>query len=144
MTAPGRRLALDYGRRRIGLAVCDALGITTRPLPMLVRTNLAADLEAIAACCTEQEAQGIVVGIPFNLDGEAGRAADEVSLFARVLRERVELPVDEVDERLSTRAAHAFLADAGHRHAKRKARLDSTAAMLILRAWLARRKHAGI
>jgi putative Holliday junction resolvase len=143
MTPPGRRLAVDYGRKRIGLAVCDALGITTRALPMLESTALEQDLRAIERHCKEEDAAGIVVGIPLDLTGGEGRAAQEVRLFAAVLRERLALPVDEVDERLTTKGAHALLKDAGHRHAKRKARVDSTAAMLILRAWLDRRKHGG-
>jgi putative Holliday junction resolvase len=141
MSAPGRRLAIDYGRKRIGLAVCDALGITTRALPLLESTTLVADLDAIARLCAEEEAAGVVIGIPLRLDGSEGRAADEVKLFARVLRERLPVPVDEIDERLTTKGAHALLKDAGKRHAQRKGKLDSTAAMLILRAWLDRRKH---
>jgi putative Holliday junction resolvase len=143
MSPPGRRLAIDYGRKRIGLAVCDALGITTRALPMLESTALEADLAAIARHGKEEAVIGIVIGIPLDLRGGEGRAAQEVRLFAAVLRERLGLPVDEIDERLTTKGAHALLKDAGHRHAQRRTRLDSTAAMLILRAWLDRRKHAG-
>ena len=141
---PGRRLAVDYGRKRIGLAVCDALGITTRALPLLVSTKLDADLEAIARHCKEEEIEGIVIGIPIQLDGAEGRAASEVKLFASVLRERIGLPVDEVDERLTTKSAHALLKDAGFRHARRKPRLDGAAAMLILKAWIERRKRGEV
>ena len=140
MSAPGRRLAVDWGRRRIGLAVCDALGITTRGLPRLESTTLEADLAALAKICQDEEIVGIVIGIPTQMDGVDGRAAGEVRLFAQVLRERLPYPVDEEDERLSTKSAHALLKDAGHRHSARKPKLDSTAATVILRSWLQRRK----
>ena len=142
MNAPGRRLAIDYGRKRIGLAVCDALGISTRALPQLTSTTVDADLKALARVVAEEEIVGVVIGLPLQLDGQEGRAAREVRLFANVLRETLKLPVDEVDERMSTKAAHALLKDAGQRHAERRQRLDSTAAVLILRSWLAARKHA--
>ncbi len=142
MSAPGRRLAIDYGRKRIGLAICDGLGLTTRPLPLLESTTLEADLKALARVIADEEIVGVVIGIPFQLDGQEGRAAQEVKLFAAVVRERLALTVDEVDERLSTKAAHALLKDAGQKHAQRRGRIDSTAALLILKSWLERRKHA--
>ncbi len=142
MSAPGRRLAVDYGRRRIGLAVCDPLGITTRALPSLLSTTLDEDLATIAGHCRAEEVEGLVIGVPIRLDGGEGRAASEVRLFAAVLRERLKLEVDEVDERLTTKGAHALLKEAGHRHAQRRPRLDGTAAMLILRTWLERRKRS--
>jgi putative Holliday junction resolvase len=140
VSAPGRRLAVDWGRKRIGLAVCDALGLTTRALPLLQSTTVDADVAAIERLCKEEEVVGIVIGIPTQMNGIDGRAAEEVSLFARVLRERIALPIDEQDERLSSKGAHALLKDAGQKHSSRKKRIDSTAAMLILRSWLQRRK----
>jgi putative Holliday junction resolvase len=142
VSAPGRRLAVDWGRRRIGLAVCDGLGLTTRGLPKLLSTTLEADLAALAKICKDEEIVGIVIGIPTQMDGVDGRAAGEVRLFASVLRERLPFPVDEEDERLTSKNAHALLKDAGHRHSARRPRIDSTAAMLILRSWLQRRKNA--
>ena len=142
MSEPGRRLAVDWGRKRIGLAVCDALGLTTRGLPILKSTTVEADVATIAQICRDEEVVGIVIGIPTQMDGIEGRAAAEVSLFARVLREKIALPVDEEDERLTSKGAHALLKDAGQRHARRKGRIDSAAAMLILRSWLQRRKSA--
>jgi putative Holliday junction resolvase len=140
LAPPGRRLAIDYGRKRIGLAVCDELGITTRPLPVLESTNLEADVAAIARHCADEQVRGLVIGVPLEMSGGEGRASSEVRLFAAVLRERLPLPVDEIDERLSTRGAHALLKSAGQRHAQRKKSIDSTAAMLILRSWLEQRK----
>jgi putative Holliday junction resolvase len=142
VSAPGRRLAVDWGRKRIGLAVCDALGLTTRALPLLISTTVDADVAAIRKLCEEEEVVGIVIGIPTQMNGIDGRAAAEVSLFARVLREQIKLPIDEQDERLSSKGAHALLKDAGQKHSARKGRIDSTAAMLILRSWLQRRKSA--
>ena len=107
MTAPGRRLSIDYGRKRIGLALCDGLGISMRPLPPLQSTTLDADLIALKRVVADEEIVGVVIGLPLQLDGEIGRAAQEVVLFAAVLREQLKLPVDEVDERMTTKAAHA-------------------------------------
>ncbi len=142
MSAPGRRLALDYGRRRIGLAVCDGLGLSIKPLPPLESTTPTADLAALERVVADEEIVGIVLGLPLTLSGDEGRAAQEVKLFGAVLRERLRLAVDEVDERMTTKAAHALMKSAGATHAQRKPRLDSAAAMLILRTWLDRRKHA--
>ena len=140
MSLIGRRLAIDYGKKRIGLAVSDPLGIATRPLPLLQSTTLDADLVALAKILADEEVAGIVIGIPLQLDGGDGRAAQEVRLFANVLRERFKLPVDEIDERMTTKAAHALMKDAGQRHAQRKGRVDSTAALLILKTWLDKRR----
>lgn len=140
MTPPGRRLAIDYGKKRIGLAVCDPLGIATRPLPVLQSTSVSADLDALAKVVADEEVAGLVLGIPLQLDGADGRAAQEVRLFANVLRERFQLPVDEIDERMTTKAAHALMKDAGQRHSQRKGRIDSTAALLILKTWLDKRR----
>jgi len=140
VTPPGRRLAIDYGKKRIGLAVCDPLGIATRPLPVLQSTSVSADLDALAKVVADEEVAGLVLGIPLQLDGADGRAAQEVRLFANVLRERFQLPVDEIDERMTTKAAHALMKDAGQRHSQRKGRIDSTAALLILKTWLDKRR----
>jgi len=131
-------LALDYGRARIGLAVCDALGISCRPLPALQRTGGEADLRALQRLCEEEGVEALVVGLPLQLDGEEGLAAREVRTFIETLRQNLGLPVEEVDERLTSRQAHAVLKDAGIRHKRRKELVDSTAAVLLLQAYLAR------
>ena len=135
-----RFLALDHGRARIGLAVSDALGLSCRPLPALQRTELAADLRALQRLCEEEEVDALVVGLPLQLDGAEGPAVREVRAFIESVRAALGLPVEEVDERLTSRQAHAILKDAGVRHKRRKELVDSTAAVLLLQAHLARRR----
>ena len=100
----------------------------------------AADLRALQRLCEEEEVDALVVGLPLQLDGAEGPAVREVRAFIESLRAALGLPVEEVDERLTSRQAHAVLKDAGVRHKRRKELVDSTAAVLLLQAHLARRR----
>src|SRR5574341_1953791 len=93
----GRLLALDYGSRRIGLAVSDPLGITAQPLPALMREGDEKDIEAIAAVADEKEASAVVIGLPLLPDGNEGTQAVRVRKFVAKLRERIDLPVETWD-----------------------------------------------
>jgi len=135
-----RILAIDYGRARVGVALSDPLGITVRPLPTLDGRGGGRLFDEIAALCRDEEVTQIVLGLPLQLDGTAGPAAAEVRRFAKKLRSRVEVPIAEVDERLSSKQAHAELKSAGVKHRQRKQRVDSSAALLLLRSWLAARR----
>jgi putative Holliday junction resolvase len=133
-----RILAIDYGRARHGLAVSDALGLASHPLPALQRTGEAADLQALRAVLAEREVQRVIVGLPLNMDGSEGPMAREVRAFAAVLAEAVKLPVELEDERLTTDEAEQFLREAGLRPSERKRLRDSVAAAVILRGVLER------
>jgi putative Holliday junction resolvase len=138
---PGtRRLCLDLGTVRIGLALSDPLGITATPLPSLARRGDAADLAALAEAVTAHGVGELVIGLPRNMDGSTGPAAREAERFAEAARRSLGLPVSLYDERLTTRAAEAALAEAGLRGRKRRARVDGVAAALILQSYLARRR----
>ncbi len=135
-----RALGLDVGERRIGAAVSDPDGILAMPLAAVEARSENEALERISALAREHEVERVVVGLPLSLDGSLGPQAQRVKSFADALAERTELPVVTWDERLSTVAAGRALADAGVKRGKRKKRLDSTAASLILQGYLDRQR----
>jgi putative Holliday junction resolvase len=132
-------LALDYGGRRIGLAVSDALGIAAHALPTLVRRSEEEDVAEIVRLARERKAERIVVGMPLNMDGSAGRQAEEVEAFARVLGQASGLPVEAVDERLTTWEAEEVLKEMGIKARDWPKYVDQLAAKMILTRWLERR-----
>ncbi len=137
-------LAVDYGRKRVGLAVSDPMGITARPLEAIVRSGSGTTgelIDGILKECEEENAGRIVVGLPVQMDGTEGLAAEEVRRFVEELRARTDLPVEQEDERLSSKAAHAVMKHAGVKHKKRKERVDSAAALVVLQSFLAKRKR---
>ncbi len=136
----GRLLALDLGTKRVGVAVCDELQLTTQPLPPLKRTSWKELLRQISDLRHSFDAQGVVIGLPLNLDGTEGDAARESRRIARNLALSLAVPVHLQDERLTSRAAEESLRDAGVDGVELTARLDSEAAALILRDFITRRE----
>jgi putative Holliday junction resolvase len=139
MADPGVVVALDFGRRRIGVAACDPLGITTAGVGTLDGRDRPAVLEAVAALVEERGAVAVVVGLPINMDGSSGPMAEAATKFADEVRARVSVPVDLMDERLTSFAADQVLRDAGLSRKERAAKEDQVAAAIILRAYLDRR-----
>jgi putative pre-16S rRNA nuclease len=133
-----RILAVDYGRVRLGLAVSDALGMASHPLPALRRRSPEADLAALRAVLAERDVRRLVVGLPLNMDGSEGPMAAEARAFGTWLSGATSLPVEYEDERLSTEEAEDFLRTAGLRPSDRKKLRDSVAAAVILRSVLER------
>ena len=132
-----RVLAVDFGLKRVGLAVCDPQGILASPLPALHRDGrdqFFADLLAVIAA---QGVQAVVVGLPLALDGSETLTTRQARNFAESLRRRLTIPVHFEDERLTSAAAEE-LKEAGLCARKRKEHLDSQAAVQILRSWLDR------
>lgn len=134
---PCSALALDVGRRRIGLAGCDPLGITVRPLPALARGDFADDLQRILALVRERRIQALVIGLPLDARQQPTPQARHCRRYglqlARGLREAgLPLPVAWVDEHASTWAA----GEASGLRGDRSGRLDSAAAALLLEQWL--------
>jgi putative Holliday junction resolvase len=132
-------LAIDYGRRRMGLALSDRLGLTARPLATWERTNRRRDLARLRELCRQHAVGGIVVGWPLRLDGTPGEMAREAAGFAGRLRKHIGLPVELVDERLSSWEATEQTHAAGNRSAKP---VDELAAAVILRDYLTRARAA--
>jgi putative Holliday junction resolvase len=136
----GRVLGLDLGARRIGVAISDsgrrlATGVTALP-----RRDPAADLRRIADLVAEYDAAGVVVGMPLSLSGQAGRAAHAAAAEVEVLRAALPVPVDTVDERLTTVQAAAGLRAGGRRARKQRSVIDQQAAAELLQTWLERHR----
>jgi putative Holliday junction resolvase len=109
----GCALGLDYGSRRIGLAVSDPEGLIAFPAGALERTGLERDLAALTALIAERGVTRVVVGLPLHLSGRSGPEAEAARAFARALGQAAGLPVDLLDERWTTREAERALRDAG-------------------------------
>lgn len=131
-------LGLDYGTRRIGLAISDPEGKLAFPAGVVERRSLAQDLEVLRRLVDERGVTRLVVGLPLHLDGRAGPEAAAARSFARALGDATGLPVDLLDERWTTQEAERALRDAEPRRRRRGVRVDATAATLLLRTWLAR------
>ncbi len=131
-----RILGIDYGTKRVGLAVSDPMGIVATPLRVLEAGGDEAAVTAIRKLCGEEAIEGIVIGLPINMNGTRGPAVDAVERFAAMLRERTGLPVDTWDERLSTSLVERALIEGGARREKRKQVRDMLAAQSILQGYL--------
>ena len=131
-----RILGLDYGSRRIGVAISDELGMTAQGLATLSRKNRKADIEAIAELAGRHQVDRIVVGYPLRLDGSEGIQCEKINRFIRRLEGRLLLPVIRWDETLSTKEAQEILRETGVRREKRKGVVDRVAASIILQGYL--------
>jgi putative Holliday junction resolvase len=131
-----RVLGLDYGSRRIGVAVCDELGMTAQGVGTVVRKNRDADLAAIAVFIERFGVESIVVGYPLRLDGNEGIQCDKVNRFIRRLEARLAIPVIRRDETLSTKEAEELLRETGVRREKKRGIVDRLAASIILQGYL--------
>ena len=134
----GRLLALDLGEKRVGVAVSDELRITVRPLPFLRRTSWKQLLGAVADLLQSFDAQALVIGLPLNLDGTEGHAASEARRLARNFELSLKIPVHMQDERLTSREAEAALLNAGRSVDELRKFVDSEAAAIILRDFIAK------
>ena len=136
-----RLLGLDVGDVRIGVAVCDSLEIAAFPVGLVRRVgSLKRDLAAVAALAVEQEAEGIVVGLPLSLDGEIGPQALRTQGFAKALANSLPVPIVFWDESLTSVEAEDLLIAQGMSRAKRREKIDQTAAALILDSYLQHRR----
>ncbi len=131
-----RVMGLDYGSRRIGVAVCDELGMTAQGIATVVRKNRDADLAAIAAFVEQFDVERIVVGYPLRLDGNEGIQCGKVNRFIRRLQIRFAVPVIRRDETLSTKEAEELLRETGVRREKKRGIVDRLAASIILQGYL--------
>lgn len=131
-----RILGLDYGSRRIGVAVSDELGMTAQGVSTIVRKNRSADIEAVAALAAHLGIEQVVIGYPVQLDGREGIQCEKVNRFCRRLEARMGLPVIRQDETLSTKEAEELLRQTGMRPGKRRDAVDRVAAAIILQGYL--------
>jgi putative Holliday junction resolvase len=131
-----RIMGLDVGTKTIGVAVSDEMGWTGQGIATIRRTNLRADLAELEKYLQQYAVAKIVVGVPRNMDGSIGSAAEQVYSFIERLRDKFTIPVDTWDERLSTVAAERVLLEADMSRGKRKKVIDKVAAALILQGYL--------
>lgn len=143
-TAPrdddGRTLGLDLGAVRCGVAIDDELGELAFPRAALPAQDRVALVRALTALAVEAGATRFVLGLPLELSGREGRAAEKSRTFARALAEASGREVVFWDERLSTVAAGRALREAGHDARKQRTRIDSAAAAMLLQSWLDARR----
>lgn len=131
-----RTMGLDIGSRTIGVAISDELGITAQGLKTLKRKSMEEDLREIATIIRQFEIGRIVLGLPKKMDGTLGTQAEVVFNWMRFLMEKIHVPVDTWDERLSTVGASKILLEADLSRRKRKKVIDKLAAVLILQGYL--------
>jgi putative Holliday junction resolvase len=134
---PVRALGIDPGSKRIGIAVSDRSGTIASPLMVLQRSRSRQhDLQQIAALVRDEEAEVVVVGLPLNMDGSQGRAAQLAIDEARRLATVVGVPVEMHDERRTTVSADRSMLEAGLDAPARRQRVDKVAAAIMLQSWL--------
>ncbi|HXJ67769.1 MAG TPA: Holliday junction resolvase RuvX [Verrucomicrobiae bacterium] len=133
-----RILAVDWGERRIGLAVSDDLGILATGLPTLEIRGEAEAVARVADTIRTVEADSVVVGLPLTLKGERGEAARAVERFAEALRRETPVVVSLYDERLTSALAARRMRERGEKSRGRKGRVDQGAAVALLEGWLAK------
>jgi len=131
-----RILAIDYGTKRMGLAVSDALGVTAQGLPTLERTRIADDLNHLLGIIQEYSVERVLVGNPVGHSGGDTAMSREVAEFAEKLRKRLPCPVELRDERLTSVQANRTLREAGLSIGKRRRAVDRMAAVLLLQGYL--------
>ncbi|MCL1925526.1 MAG: Holliday junction resolvase RuvX [Syntrophorhabdaceae bacterium] len=132
----GKVVGLDYGSRRIGVAVSDSLGFTAQPLPPIVRSGDKKDIEELGRLAAELEITSVVLGLPLLMNGDEGPAAVRAREFGARIEEILSLPVTMWDERLTTAQAERHLVESNLRRERRKELRDSLAAMFLLQSAL--------
>ncbi|OQY29977.1 MAG: Holliday junction resolvase RuvX [Candidatus Cloacimonetes bacterium 4572_55] len=137
-----RILAVDYGERRIGLAISDAFQWTARPLETIDRKKSPDTASLIHRIILENDVGEIVVGMPFNMDGTKGESSERVENFVKMLKKIVTCPIFFEDERCTTLLAHEIIREMGYnkRIRKRKGKVDQMAAVLILKSYISKKE----
>jgi len=134
-----RLLGIDYGRKRLGLALSDEGGILASPLPARIRSRSEAeDIAFLGDLVRERRVERIVIGLPLNMDGSMGEMAEEALRFASSIEGAIGIPIATIDERLTSVEAERALIEGGISRRRRKDLRDSLAAVLILQVYLDR------
>lgn len=131
-----RILAIDHGSRRIGIAVSDELKLIAQPLEFIPAEPFTDFLARLQELLREKEVELILVGLPRNMDGSHGPAAQKVQEFVAALREHVGVPIRTWDERLTSAQANRLLIQGNVRRDKRKEKVDQMAAAILLQSYL--------
>ncbi|HWF47871.1 MAG TPA: Holliday junction resolvase RuvX [Bryobacteraceae bacterium] len=136
---PTRVLALDVGKKRIGLAVSDELGLTAQGIETLQRTRIREDIESLGRIAAEWRVGLLLVGKPLHMSGDESRQSEYTREFAERLGNHLGLPVVFWDERLTSAEAERLLRDSGASLSQRKKAVDRMAAVLLLESYLENR-----
>jgi putative Holliday junction resolvase len=139
---PGRILALDVGKKRIGLALSDSLGMTAQGLPTLQRVRIREDLDQLRQIALQHEVRVLLVGRPLHMSGDESRQSAYTQEFASRLGEHLRLPVVYWDERLTSAEAERLLRLGGATLEQRKKAVDRMSAVLLLDSYLEHRRLA--
>jgi putative Holliday junction resolvase len=134
-------MALDVGKVRIGVAITDGLGLTAQPLLTIWCKNRSEDLRNVVRLIKRHEVGHVIVGNPLRMDGETGAWARRVQEFTTLLEQKSGVPVELVDERLTSVAAEEILNRAGVKGQDRKPILDQVAAVVLLEGWMQNREQ---
>jgi putative Holliday junction resolvase len=131
-----RYLALDYGTKRIGVAVSDELKMIAQPLEFIPTEPCDAFLVRLKQIISEKEVERLFIGMPRNMDGTYGPAAQKVQEFIATLQQAISVPIQTLDERLTSAQANRVLLQANVRRADRKQKVDAMAAAILLQSYL--------
>ena len=141
MRIRGRRLGIDVGAVRVGVALSDPDEVLATPLATVARDVLhGTDLATIAGMVAEHDVVGVVVGLPRTLAGREGPAAEAAREFGAALAGRVAVPIEFADERLTTVVATRQMRESGRKGRRQRAVVDQVAAVAILQGWLVVRR----
>lgn len=138
-----RILGIDYGSKTLGVAVSDELGMMGHAVETIRRGSLRQDIARLRSLVQYYRAGKIVIGLPRNMDGSLGTAAQQVLEFAELLSRKLNVTVETWDERLSTVEAQRMLIDAEVRRSRRKQIIDKVAAAIILQGYLDHHNRTG-
>ena len=133
-------LGLDLGSKRIGVAGCDGTGLIATGITTIERSSFAQDVEQLRELVNQRQVQVLVIGLPYSMDGSLGFQARHVQKLATRLGKALNLPMEYVDERLTSYQAEQMLRDENRSPSRHKAMIDRKAAALILQQWLDTRR----
>jgi putative holliday junction resolvase len=137
-------LGLDVGTKRIGVAGCDGLGLIATGITTIWRSSFQTDIAQLTEIIRDRDVEILIIGLPYTMDGNLGSQAKKVQKFARRVSTALELPIEYVDERLTSYAAEEMMKEAKISVSQNKATIDRIAAAVILQQWLDGRENSTI
>lgn len=133
-------LGLDVGKKRVGVAGCDGLGLIATGLTTIERTSFVADVEKLKQLVQERDVKVLVVGLPYCMNGDIGSQAKQVQNYATRIAKALQLPIEYIDERLTSFEAEEILKAQKRFSTRNKGLVDRQAATIILQQWLDQRR----
>ena len=137
-------LGLDVGGKRIGVAGCDGLGLIATGITTIWRSSFQEDIAQLSQIIAERQVEILVLGLPYKMDGSIGSQAKQVQKFARRVAAVIELPIEYIDERLTSYAAEEMMKTANISVSQHKGTIDRIAAAVILQQWLDDRRSIAL